>query len=143
METGPRCLAIHLVRSRFERGGGVARVDTRVGFQEMEKWAGGRYSLVGVVTHLGRHDSGHYMCYRRRKRGLKRTPGGGGPDEGTRTSGSDHKRVLTETSGKSPERGGYGNRWWGISDEHVRAVDVTEVLSKQKEAYILFYERMD
>jgi hypothetical protein len=33
-------------------------------------------------------------------------------------------------------------KWWEISDEKVGAVNWTAVMSKRREVYILFYERM-
>jgi ubiquitin carboxyl-terminal hydrolase 16 len=32
------------------------------------------------------------------------------------------------------------NRWWGISDDKVKESKTSEVLGKQKEVYLLFYE---
>jgi ubiquitin carboxyl-terminal hydrolase 16 len=32
------------------------------------------------------------------------------------------------------------NRWWGISDDKVKESKTSDVLGKQKEVYLLFYE---
>jgi ubiquitin carboxyl-terminal hydrolase 16 len=49
---------------------GAARNSCEVSFPEFFAIPGlsEAYKLVSVVTHRGWHDSGHYICYRRRKR---------------------------------------------------------------------------
>jgi ubiquitin carboxyl-terminal hydrolase 16 len=32
------------------------------------------------------------------------------------------------------------NRWWGISDDKVKESKTSDVLGRQKEVYLLFYE---
>jgi len=96
MSRAPRVLAIHLVRSLYERGYGAGRnscevsfaeeINVPVGFeasqQQKEEEAidddqgeerdyNENYRLMSVVTHKGYHDSGHYISYRRRKRTRK------------------------------------------------------------------------
>jgi ubiquitin carboxyl-terminal hydrolase 16 len=39
---------------------------------------------------------------------------------------------------RKPKRA--SNRWWGISDEKIKESKTSEVLGKQKEVYLLFYE---
>jgi len=70
------------------------------------------YRLWSVVVHLGSHNSGHFVTYRR-------IP-----------SSTD------ETESGEPENEG---KWWRISDEDVQIVDWS--LVKNAEAYMLFYEK--
>jgi len=88
----PQVLAVHLVRSMYERGSGAGRNGCEVTFEEdivisvdgeeierrryedaVEDEAdfSSRYRLMSVITHKGWHDGGHYICYRRRKRERK------------------------------------------------------------------------
>jgi len=125
-----------------------------------------RYRLRSVVTHKGWHDSGHYICYRRRKRTAKPHR------ERPSTAASEIKQEVTENvqeileekeSGEEEDKGnesdgivGLGfeeeisrpieqvdsrTKWWEISDEVVLGVNKADVLAKRKGVYILFYER--
>jgi hypothetical protein len=66
-------------------------------------------------------------------------------EDASRMSGRGEPSGRGET--KKANRGfdgGYSrNKWWAISDEDVVGVDKMEVLSKRKEVYILFYERIE
>jgi ubiquitin carboxyl-terminal hydrolase 1 len=122
------------------------------------------YKLMSVVTHKGLHDSGHYICYRRRKRERKThrrlsvsqmtkavtaiqnaeavsdDKGQAAPgkreelEDGVIGSGANEEDVQIELV--------YSRRkWWEISDEVVTGVSKTDMLSKRNGVYILFYER--
>lgn len=58
------------------------------------------YSLRAVVTHFGRHENGHYICYRK----VPAIPG------------DDSKKTQ--------------ERWWRLSDEDVSSVSEEEVLNQ-------------
>ncbi|RHN43039.1 putative ubiquitinyl hydrolase 1 [Medicago truncatula] len=72
------------------------------------------YQLVSVVEHFGRAGGGHYTVYRCVR------------PESSDVSGD----CINQNS----------MRWFGVSDSHVDAVSVEEVLSA--EASLLFYERI-
>ncbi|KAI9766337.1 MAG: hypothetical protein M1840_006601 [Geoglossum simile] len=80
------------------------------------------YDLRAVVTHYGRHENGHYICYRK----LTYPP------------------VLGE--GDSSHGGGLAvkpvERWWRISDDDVVPVTEEYVL-EQGGAFMLFYEQVE
>jgi ubiquitin carboxyl-terminal hydrolase 1 len=82
-----------------------------------------KYQLRAVVTHHGRHENGHYICYRRHpvKQRLENESNGDGKDEA--------EEEPTE-------------RWWQLSDETVRPVSKEFVL-EQGEVFMLFYEKVD
>ena len=65
----PRILIIHLSRSIFEARSASAKNMARVVFPERLAVGGlldrHRYRLLGVVTHKGTHNSGHYESFRR------------------------------------------------------------------------------
>ena len=74
---------------------------------------GKMYELRAVITHYGRHENGHYICYRR----------------SPQSSGMKDNKDL---EGGAP--------WWRLSDEDVTEVDEETVLA-QGGVFMLFYER--
>ncbi|KAF2767639.1 cysteine proteinase [Teratosphaeria nubilosa] len=76
--------------------------------------SGPRYKLKAVVQHYGRHENGHYICYRQH---AKRTKPEGVDD-------------------------GQEQQWWRLSDEDVNAVSQEEVTG-QHGVFMLFYERYE
>ncbi|KAG0282600.1 hypothetical protein BGZ96_000314 [Linnemannia gamsii] len=70
------------------------------------------YRLWSIVVHLGSHNSGHFVTYRRIPSSEDEQPG---------------RRVSNE------------DKWWRISDEDVQIVEWT--LVKNTEAYMLYYEK--
>ncbi|GAB7357956.1 hypothetical protein MBLNU230_g0123t1 [Neophaeotheca triangularis] len=85
-----------------------------------------RYHLKAVVTHYGRHENGHYICYRKH---VVHSP----LKEDTREP---------EPEDDSPDVPGQevAERWWRLSDEDVSPVSETDVLG-QGGVFMLFYER--
>jgi Ubiquitin carboxyl-terminal hydrolase len=191
----PRVMAIHLVRSVYERGYGAGRNGCEVNFEEeLSIPIGGdaaelrkeeeaisdddedvseyneRYRLMSVVTHKGGHDNGHYICYRRRKRvrkshrqlshrtdsvvngqikddvihDVEETPEDKPYNQVTVDKGyeSDGANGLGFEDDVPIEQPDSRTKWWEISDEVVNGVNRTDVLSKRKGVYILFYERI-
>ena len=72
------------------------------------------YELRAVITHYGRHENGHYICYRK----------------------SPDSSQTDEQSTNEDEQS-----WWRLSDEDVTEVDEKTVLS-QGGVFMLFYEQM-
>ena len=72
------------------------------------------YELRAVVTHYGRHENGHYICYRRSPYLVKRAD-----DEDAEESAP----------------------WWRLSDEEVTEVSEDTVLA-QGGVFMLFYEQV-
>ncbi|KAK5682434.1 ubiquitin-specific protease ubp1 [Elasticomyces elasticus] len=75
------------------------------------------YRLRAVVTHYGRHENGHYICYRRHP-----------------------LRPAAETDDGSDADVDQREQWWRLSDEDVSAVTEDNVLD-QGGVFMLFYER--
>ncbi|KAI4147131.1 MAG: hypothetical protein L6R39_003227 [Caloplaca ligustica] len=73
------------------------------------------YELRAALTHYGRHENGHYICYRRHEAGP--------PIEGEPSKSKDAA-------------------WWRFSDEDVSAVSEENVLA-QGGVFMLLYERTD
>ncbi|CAG8034652.1 unnamed protein product [Penicillium salamii] len=81
------------------------------------------YELRAVITHYGRHENGHYICYRKYPTSEFTAPP---PDEILQAEGDQDK----------PER------WWRLSDDDVEMVSEGHVMS-QGGAFMLFYEAID
>lgn len=78
------------------------------------------YELRAVLTHYGRHENGHYICYR--KFSTQNFPGGVSEDV------DDEKKVT--------------HRWFRLSDEDVHMASEREVFD-QGGVFMLFYECVD
>ena len=76
--------------------------------------SGKRYELRAVITHYGRHENGHYICYRKAPYAIKQ-----------------NEEDINEDS----------DSWWRLSDEEVTQVDEDIVLA-QGGVFMLFYEQV-
>ncbi|KAK3069448.1 ubiquitin-specific protease ubp1 [Teratosphaeriaceae sp. CCFEE 6253] len=138
----PQSLAVHINRSVFDELTGVQRKNyAHVRFPmslDLGQWMLGEglsgqatrsmledsrgeecaLRLKAVVTHYGRHENGHYICYRRHPLRPK--------------AESDIDEVDEVESVRE--------QWWRLSDEDVSAVAEEDVL-EQGGVFMLFYER--
>ncbi|KAI8956807.1 cysteine proteinase [Daldinia sp. FL1419] len=103
--------------------------------------SGPLYELRAVITHQGRHENGHYVCYR--KHPCEPLNLGGEADSGLRSNNiasgestpidsDDGKRIISNTDVK----------WWRLSDETVWEVS-EEIVLAQGGVFMLFYDRVD
>lgn len=124
------------------------------------KISGPLYELRAVVTHYGRHENGHYVCYRRHSRQTAETAeeqkakGDGYPspsvaadenlDDVEGTDGDlepvDASPAVKAT--EEPYREDTDSRWWRLSDETVIQVSEEDVLA-QGGVFMLFYDCVD
>ena len=81
------------------------------------------YRIKAAVTHYGRHENGHYICYRQHP---------------ARPRVEEELDSVDEEVQKPDS--GVEMRWWRLSDEDVSSVSESEVL-KQGGVFMLFYER--
>ncbi|KAI1214528.1 cysteine proteinase [Annulohypoxylon truncatum] len=117
------------------------------GDQKPSKISGPIYELRAVITHQGRHENGHYVCYRKHPvepskfddnldeetESLDDVDDGGATiDEGTLVDGNDTKDGDQDSDGK----------WWRLSDESVWEVSEETVLA-QGGVFMLFYDCVD
>ncbi|KAJ5310151.1 uncharacterized protein N7443_002612 [Penicillium atrosanguineum] len=79
-----------------------------------------QYELRAIIAHYGRHENGHYICYRKYPTSVFPAPV---PDEVLQAEGDKEK----------PER------WYRLSDDDVQMVSEGNVMS-QGGAFMLFYE---
>lgn len=82
-----------------------------------------QYELRAIITHYGRHENGHYICYRKYPTTVFPAPV---PDEVLQAEGDKEK----------PER------WYRLSDEDVQMVSEGHVMS-QGGVFMLFYEAVE
>ncbi|KAJ5279627.1 hypothetical protein N7478_004999 [Penicillium angulare] len=82
-----------------------------------------QYELRAIITHYGRHENGHYICYR--KYSTTEFPAAV-PDEILQAEGD---KVKSE-------------RWYRLSDDDVQMVSEGHVMS-QGGAFMLFYEAVE
>ncbi|KKK27334.1 hypothetical protein ARAM_000433 [Aspergillus rambellii] len=84
---------------------------------------GHHYELRAVVTHYGRHENGHYICYRKHS---------------TDTFPAHVPDAVLEEDGDKEK----SERWYRLSDEDVQMVSEGSVMS-QGGAFMLFYEAVE
>lgn len=82
--------------------------------EEPNSEAGLMYDLQAIITHYGRHENGHYICYRKHR-----------------------ARSLVEGVLKVED----ADTWWRLSDEEVSEVSEETVLA-QGSVFMLFYEKI-
>ncbi|KAK2779999.1 hypothetical protein FQN52_002299 [Onygenales sp. PD_12] len=82
-----------------------------------------RYELRAVVTHYGRHENGHYICYR--KYSMESFP-------------APVPQAVLDADGEKEKT----EHWFRLSDEDVSLVSESNVLS-QGGVFMLFYEYID
>lgn len=98
------------------------------------------YGLRAVVTHHGRHENGHYICYRRHLISSPSAPS-------TYLEANEGEDImsldgLNNDLEKEEEKAEPGEGWWQLSDESVRPVTQDIVLG-QGEVFMLFYEKVE
>lgn len=124
------------------------------------KISGPIYELRAVVTHYGRHENGHYVCYRKHSRktaqdaGVRKGEGDSsqplnmaddGASDGVDSTNEDSQTVDATTAAtdkEEPYREDMGSQWWRLSDETVIQVSEEDVLA-QGGVFMLFYDCVD
>ncbi|KAF7550849.1 hypothetical protein G7Z17_g5442 [Cylindrodendrum hubeiense] len=105
------------------------------------------YELRAVVTHYGRHENGHYICYRKHPRNTA-PPKLVGDEEassepGDQDDGLVELDVMKADLGKGDETGQAEMDWWRLSDHNVSMVNEETVLSLSPGVFMLFYDCVD
>lgn len=119
---GPWCLGDHRAASEREDIAETWTTDPSVSMlrdscDDEVPPSGPSYQLRAVVTHYGRHENGHYICYRR----------------------SPHHFRLDRSSETDSEQ---PHPWWRLSDGDVTEVSEEDALS-QGGVFMLFYEQLE
>lgn len=108
------------------------------------------YQLRAVVTHYGRHENGHYICYRRypRTSSLSHTPASDPENDddvqeekpGEASTDDNATPEMTDEAGDGPTE---EMDWWRLSDHNVSKVDDQTVASLAPGVFMLFYDCID
>lgn len=123
------------------------------------KISGPIYELRAVVTHYGRHENGHYVCYRKHPRETAKTakrtkvereanqpPNLMGDELSDSVASINDDQVDHAVTGAADLEEPYvedtGSDWWRLSDETVIKVSEQDVLS-QGGVFMLFYDCID
>ncbi|KPM44050.1 hypothetical protein AK830_g2532 [Neonectria ditissima] len=111
------------------------------------KLTGPIYELRAVVTHYGRHENGHYICYRKHPRHMPSTfvddnKGSVEPGEKDDSTTTQPDAKVSELS-KEKGSGEVEMDWWRLSDHNVSVVDEQTVLSLSPGVFMLFYDCVD
>ncbi|KAL7790868.1 hypothetical protein V8C37DRAFT_383477 [Trichoderma ceciliae] len=109
------------------------------------------YELRAAVTHYGRHENGHYICYRKYP-----PPRLGGLDDDADDKVTDSPKEVTgsitddepadsskEAAAKECGHSGRDSSWWRLSDHNVSQVNEEAVMSLSPGVFMLFYECVD
>ncbi|KHO01402.1 ubiquitin hydrolase [Metarhizium album ARSEF 1941] len=99
------------------------------------------YELRAAVTHYGRHENGHYICYRKYP-DLTALKDQDSPAYGDTNQGCDAGRNA-ERKKCSPPPHRHNSGWWRLSDHNVSKVDEDVVMSLSPGVFMLFYECVD
>ncbi|KAL2760439.1 hypothetical protein ACRALDRAFT_2056523 [Sodiomyces alcalophilus JCM 7366] len=114
------------------------RVSMVAGDKGQSKITGPLYELRAVITHYGRHENGHYVCYRKFPRASPPRP-----EEAAESQTGDTNAGLEPTDDDDDEDETEGEtEWWRLSDETVYKVDEETVLA-QGGVFMLFYDCVD
>ncbi|KAF4988273.1 hypothetical protein FDECE_15124 [Fusarium decemcellulare] len=112
----------------------------------VSRFTGPIYELRAVVTHYGRHENGHYICYRKYPRHSPPTKAVQEDDPSAEPSDqADEAQAETKEDGqnKTEEAGEPEMDWWRLSDHNVSMVSEETVLSLSPGVFMLFYDCVD
>lgn len=134
LDLGPWCLGSSASRGPAAQAGAArgeeqwqlgATASMVAGDLRPLRLTGPMYELRAAVTHAGRHDNGHYICYRTY------------PEQGA--DGGEEAAEGGDEEETKARRGG----WWRLSDHHVSRVDAETVAGLSPGVFMLFYECVD
>ncbi|KAG8407358.1 ubiquitin-specific protease ubp1 [Metarhizium acridum] len=101
------------------------------------------YELRAAVTHYGRHENGHYICYRKypdselsQDKDSSSADVHDTHDRDKAVGDADQKKGSTP-----PHR--HNSGWWRLSDHNVSKVDEDVIMSLSPGVFMLFYECVD
>lgn len=162
LDLGPWCLgSAGKATSTSEKGAGVDQDSEEewqlhpmssmvAGDLGESRLTGPIYELRAAVTHHGRHENGHYICYRKyppskpddfnEVNEKNAVP----PKETTdSTVDDDPTDPNSEEEAKGSSHSDRDSSWWRLSDQNVSQVNEETVMSLSPGVFMLFYECVD
>ncbi|KAH8159062.1 hypothetical protein CIB48_g9188 [Xylaria polymorpha] len=106
------------------------------------KISGPLYELRAVITHQGRHENGHYVCYRKHPRQAVTAENSSNKKDMSQIDDQDKRDQGGELDSEGPDSTDKHSKWWRLSDETVWEVDEESVLA-QGGVFMLFYDCVD
>ncbi|KAI2643498.1 cysteine proteinase [Xylaria nigripes] len=102
------------------------------------KISGPIYELRAVITHQGRHENGHYVCYRKHPCPVR------AEDDSISSSTEEESGITDQETAQDSESDNIDKnlKWWRLSDESVWEVTEESVLA-QSGVFMLFYDCVD
>jgi ubiquitin carboxyl-terminal hydrolase 1 len=160
LDLGPWCLGSASSPAVDEKAGRTTPAEEQwefpqdspiiAGTRQPSRLAGPFYKLRAVVTHLGRHENGHYICYRKHPPQLRDAePGQEAEKEELETSSpsaNEGVESLDGTNRSNEEDEDKTWHWWRLSDGDVRRATDDEVMAQARateNVFMLFYDRVD
>lgn len=98
------------------------------------------YELRAVITHQGRHENGHYVCYRKHPR--KPAKLNDSAEEAESLDEDDESLFGDGAGGDDDTDTDTDSKWWRLSDDTVWDVSEETVLA-QGGVFMLFYDCVD
>ncbi|KAI0490608.1 hypothetical protein F4859DRAFT_458541 [Xylaria cf. heliscus] len=106
------------------------------------KISGPIYELRAVITHQGRHENGHYVCYRKHPGQTVTDEDNANEKNMSQIDDQDKYDPEGELDSEGPDDTDKNSKWWRFSDETVWEVDEESVLA-QGGVFMLFYDCVD
>lgn len=132
------------------------RASMVAGDSDTSRLSGPIYELRAAVTHAGRHENGHYICYRRHARKKLSSISvqeedltkdeNEVQDDVESKDGSDEagEKLVAHNTAKNEDDGDATEMlWWRLSDHNVSRVEEDTVLSLSPGVFMLFYDCVD
>ncbi|KAI0434504.1 cysteine proteinase [Xylaria sp. FL1042] len=107
----------------------------------LSKISGPIYELRAVITHQGRHENGHYVCYRKHPHRVDK-PGDDTHEEDDLPIDDQAKHDYKGQTGSELDNTDNNSKWWRLSDETVWEV-TEELVLAQGGVFMLFYDCVD
>ncbi|KAK0383559.1 hypothetical protein NLU13_9470 [Sarocladium strictum] len=128
------------------------RASMVAGDSDTSRLSGPIYELRAAVTHSGRHENGHYICYRRHARHKAQPASLENARSVEHQAETDQDDVQSRDGSEKlegkPSRSNAENQypdesdmvWWRLSDHNVSRVEEDTVLSLSTGVFMLFYD---
>lgn len=134
----PKLLIVHINRSQSYSGTSFRNNSDTAILPKLPS----QHVLKAVVYHKGSHYRGHYTCARQQRTTKQRTSQHPNSEHPILQHNSPHDNSQHPNSQpRSTTRPQRARKWWLISDDSVREVNLNAVTSRTSDAYMLFYER--